>query len=101
MGLCLGGLIIGRIFESEIWGAYFREGLFFFGGGGEWALIEILWYVLGFTLLPIALFHFIAHITIPVTFTVAREGGGEGQAGTEGSELPVTSYNLYSQFNRL
>ena len=48
-----------------------------------------------------ALFHFIAHITIPVTFTVAREGGGEGQAGTEGSELPVTSYNLHSQFNRL
>ena len=24
-----GGLIIGRIFASEIWGAYFREGLFF------------------------------------------------------------------------
>ena len=36
MGLCLGGLIIGRIFASEIWGmggAYFREGLLFFGGG--------------------------------------------------------------------
>ena len=34
MGLSLGGLIIGRIFASEIWGAYFREGLFF-GGGRE------------------------------------------------------------------
>ena len=34
MGLYLGGLIIGRIFASEIWGAYFREGLFFFFGGG-------------------------------------------------------------------
>ena len=37
MGLYSGGLIIGRIFTSEIWGAYFREGLFiffFFGGGG-------------------------------------------------------------------
>ena len=39
MGLYLGGLIIRRIFVSEIWGAYFREGLFyftffFFGGGG-------------------------------------------------------------------
>ena len=47
MGLYSGGLIIGRIFASEIWGAYFREGLFcflfvlfcfcfcfFFGGGG-------------------------------------------------------------------
>ena len=24
------GFIIGRIFASEIWGAYFREGLFLF-----------------------------------------------------------------------
>ena len=31
MGLYSGGLIIGRIFASEIWGAYFREG-FFLGG---------------------------------------------------------------------
>ena len=30
MGLYSGGLIIGRIFASEIWGAYFREGLFYF-----------------------------------------------------------------------
>ena len=28
MGLYSGGLIIRRIFASEIWGAYFREGLF-------------------------------------------------------------------------
>ena len=45
MGLYSGGLIIGRIFASEIWGAYFREGLFIYlfiyliffflaGGGG-------------------------------------------------------------------
>ena len=45
MGFYSGGLIIGRIFASEIWGAYFRDGLFiysfiylllffFFGGGG-------------------------------------------------------------------
>ena len=27
-----------RIFASEIWGAYFREGLFFFGGG--WGLLS-------------------------------------------------------------
>ena len=33
MGLCSGGLIIGRICASEIWGAYFREGSF----GGEGA----------------------------------------------------------------
>ena len=32
MGLYTGGLIIGRIFASEIWGAFFREG--FFGGLG-------------------------------------------------------------------
>ena len=31
MGLHSGGLIIGRIFASEIWGAYFREGLFLEG----------------------------------------------------------------------
>ena len=32
MGLYSGGLIIGKIFASEIWGAYFREGLFLEGG---------------------------------------------------------------------
>ena len=31
MGLYLGGLIIGRIFASEICGAYFWEGLFLWG----------------------------------------------------------------------
>ena len=45
MGLYLGGLIIGRIVASEIWGAYFREGLlllifFFLGGGGGGFLSE-------------------------------------------------------------
>ena len=44
MSLCLGGLKIERIFASEIWGAYFWEGLniiiiclfyyYFFGGEG-------------------------------------------------------------------
>ena len=34
MGLYTGGLLIGRIFASEIWEAYFREGLFLGGGGG-------------------------------------------------------------------
>ena len=40
MGLYSGGLIIGRIFASAIYGAYFREGLlilfysFFLAGGG-------------------------------------------------------------------
>ena len=48
MGLYSGGLIIGSIFASEIWGAYFREGLlllllfFFFWGGG--LIIGILRY---------------------------------------------------------
>ena len=60
MGLYSGGLISGRIFAAEIWGTYFREGLFylfiyficlfgyyyyyyffFFGGG---AIIGILRY---------------------------------------------------------
>ena len=34
MGLYSEGLIIGRIFASEIWGTYFREGFFLGGGGG-------------------------------------------------------------------
>ena len=33
MGLYSGGLIIGSIFSSEIWGAYFQEGLFMGEGG--------------------------------------------------------------------
>ena len=49
MGLYSGGFIIGRLCASEIWRAYFREGLlllllliffFFWGGGG--LIIEIL-----------------------------------------------------------
>ena len=46
MGLYSGALIIGRIFASEIWGAYFREGLFFFfwGGGGGGLLSEFYGY---------------------------------------------------------
>ena len=40
MGLYLGGLIVGRIFASEIWGAYSREGLFLGG-----LIIGILLYV--------------------------------------------------------
>ena len=48
MGLYSGGLINERIFASEIWGAYFRTGLFFFlfffwgGGGGGGLIIGIL-----------------------------------------------------------
>ena len=44
MDLYLGRLIIGRIFASEIWGAYSQEGLllffFFWGGGGVGLLSE-------------------------------------------------------------
>ena len=36
MGLYSGGLIIGRIFASEISGGYFQEGYFFFLGGGAY-----------------------------------------------------------------
>ena len=42
----MGAPIIGRIFASEIWGAYFQKGLsvFFFrvGGGGRGLIIGIL-----------------------------------------------------------
>ena len=47
MGLYSGGLIIERIFASDIWGAYFRESLllllfiyFFWVGGGVGLLSE-------------------------------------------------------------
>ena len=49
MGLYSGGLIIGRIFASEIWGVYFREGLFLGG-----LIIGILLYIsFGYTHLTI------------------------------------------------
>ena len=34
VGLSLGGFIIGRIFASETWEAFFQEGFFVGGGGG-------------------------------------------------------------------
>ena len=52
MGLYSGGLIIGRIFASEIWQAYFRERLFYFniyiffflgGGGGLLSEFYCIW----------------------------------------------------------
>ena len=45
MGLYPGGLIIGRIFVFEIWGAYFREGLFWGGLLSEfYGIFEGLYY---------------------------------------------------------
>ena len=48
MGLYSRGLIIGRIFASEIWGAYFREGLFFGAGGGGWVRLLSEFYGMSF-----------------------------------------------------
>ena len=51
MGLYSEGLIIGKNFASEIWGAYFREGLFFFffgRGGGGGLLSEFYGYIIEF-----------------------------------------------------
>ena len=42
MGLYSGGLIIEGFCASEIWGDYFREALFFCGGG-EGLIIIINW----------------------------------------------------------
>ena len=39
MGLYSGGLINGRILAFEIWGAYFREDFFLWGGWGGGLLI--------------------------------------------------------------
>ena len=57
MGLYLGRLIIGRIFASEIWGAYFWEGLFFGGGGGERGLPSEFYGILNFTCGKMKHFH--------------------------------------------
>ena len=43
MGLYSGGLIIGRIFASEIWGAYFSGGLIFFGGGAYYGNFMVIY----------------------------------------------------------
>ena len=63
MDLYLGGLVIGRIFASEIWGAYFRRA--FFWGGGVGAA-----YYWNFTVLP-----FIS-ITLLEIFLANLNGGG-------------------------
>ena len=47
MGLYSAGLIIGRIFATEIWGAYFWDGLFFLGGERGGLIIGILRYIPG------------------------------------------------------
>ena len=61
MGLYSGRLIIRRIFASEIWGAYFWEGLFFFFffGGGGGLLPEFYGIIDYFTvqLIPVKLIH--------------------------------------------
>ena len=47
MALYSGGLIIGRIFTSEIWGAYFLEGLF-----SEGLIIGVLRYLKALSVCP-------------------------------------------------
>ena len=48
-----GGLIIGRIFASEIWGAYFQEGSLFIIKCCElrWVIIFILYLLLLFNII--------------------------------------------------
>ena len=48
MGLYSGGLIIEMTFASEIWGAYFQEGLFFWGGWGGGLITGILRYLINY-----------------------------------------------------
>ena len=57
MGLYSGGLIIRRIFTSEIRGAYFREGLFLGG-----LIIGILWYIVS------PLFHYLYKVSCNFSF---------------------------------
>ena len=78
MGLYSGGLIIGRIFASEIWGAYFPEGLFFI-----YFFIYLFIYIYIFICLFIYLFYFIfffwgGGIIIGILRYVKRALGGGG-----------------------
>ena len=50
MGLNSGGLIIGRTFASEIWGAYFQESFFWGWGGGAYYRNFILYVSSGYVL---------------------------------------------------
>ena len=60
MGLCSKGLIMGRIFVSEIWGTYFLDGLFSFSKG---LIIGILRYMsLNFKLFSKKLQYFTLYI---------------------------------------
>ena len=61
MGLYSGGLIIGRIFASEIWGAYFREGLFIY-------LFIYLFILFGFVLFCFVLSCFVLFYFILIIF---------------------------------
>ena len=60
MGLFSAGLLIGRILASEMWGAYFQEGLIFYllliffflgGGGGYYRNHGISYFVKAFVIL--------------------------------------------------
>ena len=98
--------MIGRIFASEIWRAYFREGLLFLGGGG--LIIGILRYTHRILYVEqnkgvkykvvkcdfILLFphHVLPFPTPSVELALHVMGGATG-----GYEFPV-SHTLYSQF---
>ena len=82
MGLYSGGLIIGSISASEIWGAYFSEGLFnlfFFGGGG--VIIGLLRYFdKGDFLLPTQKSRIFSSFTAKNTHSTENSGNEDAES---------------------
>ena len=88
MGLYSGGLIIGRISASEIWGAYFSEGLFIFlffyffggegGGGGYYRNFTV--FDKGDFLIPTQKNRIFASFTAKNTYSTEKSGNEDAES---------------------
>ena len=81
------GLIIGRIFASEIWGADFREGLFiylFLGGGGAYYRNSKVYS--NYVIIALFLTNHIAVISYPVLYSQLSPCGHP--ANTDSCKIP-------------
>ena len=86
MGLFSGGLIIGRISASEIWGAYFSEGLFiylfilFFGGGEGGYYRNFTVFDKGDFLLPTQKSRIFSSFTAKNTYSTEKSGSEDAES---------------------
>ena len=85
MGLHSGGLIVGRISASEIWGAYFSEGLFiylfiFSGGGGGGYYRNFTVFDKGDFLLPTQKSRIFSSFTAKNTYSTEKSGNEDAES---------------------